>query len=314
MLGQLYDVEHVCKNVLLRIDSHLDATGWDLPAVLFELSMDEDHNGDLGISVYPHSVFTGDLVASLFSATPKASPGSVGVVLCSEGWVYGPVQQDRIDRGEQPDFPPALDPDRREVRLLQLVLKDGTELALHRERGEQPSFLDDSSFDGWLAWALRRVVSQPSGAPQPSPDLPLRLALTWQVSHLLSFSPPPDADAASWGSFTIPGLSPRASLAAREPWCDPAQAGLVAPLDVRAFARALRSQASTPFPLSFPLCRDDEYVQIESALVDWCDDEMLAILVDAAVPPKRQVLETALSLLPRPHQRSLRAWAKSGSN
>lgn len=295
--------------MVTTLDARFEALGWDQPAVLAELHM-ETINGVNSLIVRSKSLVEGHPVAWLLEASPTLDPEAVGAVLVTEGWSYGPDALAQVQAGREVEFAPFMDPDRREVRCSHLVLCDGTELLVRRERGRPPVTIVDPQTDGWLSWLLRCVAQVPSDAPGASVSLARRAVLVWQLAQLGALSEAgadlgPAPGASAWGRFTLP--DPVAGLAGEpEPWWGPIAEAAVSGRRLKAgecsaLVRALRRGAATgPLPLivALPLERYGGVATLTGQSVGWLDDDLLIRYIDDTLPTLDQLAEYAEDLGP----------------
>lgn len=98
----------------------------------------------------------------------QAGPEVLGACLVTEGWDYSAPAKERFKAGEQVGFSPSEDPDRREIRMVQVCWRDGTEALVQRWRDtdEVETFIDngEDSFHlgGRVVAALRRYLGRAS--------------------------------------------------------------------------------------------------------------------------------------------------------
>lgn len=172
------------------IEAAADSHGWDQPATLWGVSMPDlpdDVESEIAKLVEQTSATVAvpwelSQLAVLDDGHPAdalvavvAPDDVVAVMLCSEGWGYSAPVRDEIERSRRtPEYPPADDPNRVELRWTQIVMRDGTEVVVCRERGSEPEMLDDAFRTmGRLPERLRRVIGLPSGMDEadfPTPE------------------------------------------------------------------------------------------------------------------------------------------------
>jgi hypothetical protein len=162
---------------ILTIAEHLersiDTHGWDQPATLWEISMTEqnvpqhvldeiEHGG--GVAVGFEATFIDALEGHPYAALVgrTISDDAVGIALSSEGWNYSEASQAMAQLGPL-SYPPSEDPDRKEIRIVSVMLRDGTTAALVRERGQDTQLAHDRGAPGRVEAAMRRYLHLPSG-------------------------------------------------------------------------------------------------------------------------------------------------------
>jgi hypothetical protein len=154
-----------------EIEARLDLVGWDVPSSLWVITdadvpedvrdeVDEEHGSCfvLAYSTSLHDVLDGHPADALIGVQLN---DAVGVALCTEGWAYSVANLERFTRGEKLPAPSACD-DSVEVRLVYLVMRDGTEAMVERRSGEDSRVLTEGDFSGIVVWSLRRVLNRPS--------------------------------------------------------------------------------------------------------------------------------------------------------
>lgn len=298
--------------LLAALEATVASLGWDQPATLYAVRTRASgavEAPELALTAEPVAVLSGNPVCALLRHQPTLDDDALGVALVTEGWAYGPTARAVLDRGEVPAVPPSQDPERVELRLAQLVLRDGTTQLIEHRRGETSTTREPDG-PSWVGWTLRRCLGLASEARPPAGDLPLRLVLLWQCSNLLLLADggyPIDrlpVEAAEWGRFTIPGLG-EPPTGVRDPWWQPVEAALDSgTLDGPAFAAALRTQLAAAsddgvcLPLAFPLERGDDHVMCDAAMAAWMDDALLLAFVDATVPDRDVVAAGAAAAFP----------------
>lgn len=306
----------VLKGLLRALDDTLELQGWDLPARLAEVHLDP-FGGAFALSIVPIAELSGHPTCELMRLRPLASAEAIGVVLITEGWGYSPASNARIAAGESLRFAPSQDPDRIEVRITNLVLRDGTERMLSRVRGTTDVVTEERAHAGWVPELARRCLMLPSKAKSPPDSFPRELTITWQIlataalifpllkeagngvdMNFDSLAPIPEV----WGQAILPLAdveeSAMESLLVGD-WWPPIKAALGgAPLDIPALARALRgalTEGNRPLPLIAPLIRGDEMVLMDKALANWLDDPLLVSFCYQVTPNRswlRNILES----------------------
>ena len=159
--------EHVLQDLLLSLEQQIDDFGWDQPPTLWEFLAADDiaevHGDALPVDadgVSPSfglrraQVITGeDPYEALVGS--KADENALGAMLVCEAWA--------APAGDRSGVAPTDHPDRREVRILDLVLRDGTALSVVRYRDKDEPETGDGDAQGRLPSALRRYLDMDSG-------------------------------------------------------------------------------------------------------------------------------------------------------
>ena len=208
-------LERALGELLLHLDEHLESTGWEQPATLWAVvpvdlaqpaTTDPDRvdaacttdtdTVQVSFGVRPLAHLGGNPVDALIGHTVRDRT-VLGVVLVCEGWAYSDQR-----RHESPTLPPHAYPDRVEVRTLTLVLRDASEVMLHRPRHGEPTLIaGDALFDGRAFWHLRRVLEVPSGAARltelPTPEQIRRRAMLAVLIEVLPLVPPHETQEAA---------------------------------------------------------------------------------------------------------------------
>lgn len=297
-------------DLLGDIDEAANREGWGQPAALLELTLEAPPAG-LTIATGVHTVLTGHPVTALWSTLPTLDDEAVGAALVTEANGFPTGAKSPV-----------------ELRLSQLVLRDGTELAVYHPRGGELCAVDEPG--GWTSWLLRRAVGLSSHADAPRPDLALRLVLLWQAATLLAVGDLDRVFARStpdwreWGQFCIPTVG-ELGPAGREPWWEPVEACLdalhagelhVASTALVGLADPIRSALAAGaqiLPTGFPLVRGCDQVFLDARQAAWADDALLVAFVDEAIPELDDVVERATEVLPRSLADSLKrataSWA-----
>jgi hypothetical protein len=163
-----------------HLETLVDEQGWDMPASLWEVrgvDLPDDVTDFLtagssdsiaaGFGLRVHSFLEGHPREALVGCS-VTDPDVLGVVLVTEGWAYS-----RDREGSAQPLPPSGYEDSRELRLVYLLLRDGSEALVRRVRGSKTEPDDvliqaptdgDAHMDGEVVWAVRRVLGLPSGA------------------------------------------------------------------------------------------------------------------------------------------------------
>lgn len=171
----------VLERLALRAEHSAHELGWDQPVTLWDLRFADDtlleafaRRAPVGVDVIAAGLTMGQ-VAEIHGHPYEDligmrldDPDVVGAVLVSEGWNYGPASRAQIAAGNQPGFTPTDDPERVEVRMAQLMLRDGTSLLVVRERDSEP-FVADADVTGRVTDALARTLGVPSTLTEPEP-------------------------------------------------------------------------------------------------------------------------------------------------
>jgi hypothetical protein len=263
------------------VDAMFEELGWDAPARLGELHL-EIQDDSIGFKLVPLAELDGHPGCDLMRRRPVAAAEAVGAILITEGWSYSPANLDRLAAGEEIGYEPHDDPDRGEVRLTQLCLRDGTERTLQHRRGEAAGQVSDGPSKGLTPELLRRVVGCPSQAVAPPDGFARVLALAWQGYALIALAadgqvPDRVPEPEEWGRLVVPGSDFGASL--WEPWWEPVNTALDgATLDVAALAAAFRetfARGRVPIPFLPPFARGEDSVKMSPELADWFDDAQL---------------------------------------
>jgi hypothetical protein len=156
-----------------EVEARLEQVGWDVPASLWVLldadvpdqvrdEVQDDHGPcfALAYTVEMREVLDGHPADALVGIRMF---DAVGVALSTEGWAYSAANLERLNKGAVLGAPADCE-DRVEVRLVHLLMRDGTEVLVERRRGEDPRVVLDGAFSGRVIWALRRVLGRCSGA------------------------------------------------------------------------------------------------------------------------------------------------------
>lgn len=270
---------------------HLDESGWDRPGLLLAIHLEDGPDGP-ALASTGLGTLVGSTTCALLRTHLTVEAEAIGAVLVTEGWSYGPSAMERLRAGEVIPFRAAEDPDRVEVRLLELALRDGTELTVVHRRGETPNTIARET-SSWNQWLLRLALELPSDADDPADDLALRLLLLWQVSNVLAlrdggYRLDPQTESESWGlGFTVPGLGSLPD-ASREGWWAPIEASLAgAPLSFTRLAGTVRGALEMnelALPGSFPFQDGPDAVVLDATTAAWLDDEALVRFCDDSVP------------------------------
>lgn len=161
--------------VALDLEQQVDQFGWDRPASLWGLTaVDADvameaagiHSDGLALAFALNFIEFLDGHPAEALEEMRAEDGLVGVLLSVEGWDYGEATKELVRQGQSPDFPPSQDPERAELRMVNLLLKDGTSVSVVRRRGEEAELVD-GNISGRVMSSLLRYLALPSGV-QPS--------------------------------------------------------------------------------------------------------------------------------------------------
>lgn len=229
-------IAELAKAVVVRIESEMDAHGWDAPPTLWELrTVDIDELGPivdvLAADEPTESISLDELREKLASPDTLRSDGPalaamvgamasafslslvecieshpfdamvgyvadadvVAVALCNEGWDYPERLHAELAAGAELG-PPSSYPDRRELRQVTVVWRDGTEAMVIRHRGTDPevhSLSTGGTMDvhGRVPGALRRTVGRPSRTLRsdelPNPYAQARAWWCWMTLGLL---------------------------------------------------------------------------------------------------------------------------------
>ena len=329
-----------------QLTARLDADGWDAPATLWSITVDalpdglaDELAGELtsgsadvfGTSVnisceqglLPHPV------TALLAEHPVVDSEAVGVVACSEGWSYSPATFSRIAAGYEPDFSPSEDPNRQEVRLLVLVLRDGTEVVVEQIRDAVPVIQsDERGAAGMLVWTLRRVIGRPSEADVPDlRTFAKQIALLWLVGmgvvaeavggDLVDMGEADDANPAAHLADASDAQLDAIAVAedATVGWVDWSRSVLAGDLVGDEAWEALRAtlldelkDGHTPLVCVNPTTWMGNPVPIDADLVAWCDGRLLGTVLANAVPDVRWALGVADLQLGRPVAERLVRW------
>lgn len=170
-------MDEALSELALAIEQELEWQGWDRPAALYQVALGTEAPDDELISPTGDDDFDA-LVAGLgvslgveqereIDGQPfdelvgyVADPEAIGLAFSVEGWSYSPADQELIRQGAELPSPSATE-GRVEVRMVTVVLRDGTEKLVWRRRGEEPHVVD-SIDEGRIAGALRRALGLPS--------------------------------------------------------------------------------------------------------------------------------------------------------
>lgn len=160
------DGEHLWEGVALRLEEHVDAHGWAAPRSLWLVR--RGGHGESSVS------FTDEV---LFDTSPV---DVLAGMVCQDDTVAGAAVAAEIPR--TPGSP--------QVRLVSLVLRDGTEATVRHVRGTDATTVTSGV---WLTWSLRRFLGLDSHAehgPVPLPT-PARILSRAAVSQALADSAAP---------------------------------------------------------------------------------------------------------------------------
>lgn len=287
------------EQMVQTIGTQADALGWDAPAVVFSVGMTVGTE-TVTYTAEPLCVLDGHPVVAFLREHPATSPEAIGAALVCEAWEYSAPVLARQQAGETIPFPPSGDPDRVELRIVQLCLRDGTECALVITRDGGVRWLEEQPH-GWVPFGLRRTAGAPSQAPAAAGDLPARLAALWQLGNLgvlaeQGFPLAASVDPDELARFTLPGFGV-APEAVREPWWAPVEAALAgAPFDGAAFAAGVRAAVATQewvLPVGMVFARARDEVILDAAGLAWMDDAMLVAFIDDTVPGCGELIAAA---------------------
>lgn len=178
-------VSSALKHFAVTLEEQADLRGWDQPATLWSVRIEDrdnlpdwiradihglleqaENSNDLSISM----MFSVQLEAILEGHPAEDLVGCnvdddvIAVMLCTEGWAYSPSVREQAEAsGVPPALAPADHPDSVEVRLATVAARDGTEVTVQRMRGDAPEVTTLTLTSGRVVWGLRRVIGRPSG-------------------------------------------------------------------------------------------------------------------------------------------------------
>ncbi len=172
--------ELLIKEAVRLLDQLSEEAGWDQPSVLWRVDMPSvvDLAPEL-VSGSTMGLALGFVPIAEFECHPNEvlsgltidGPDFIGAALVNEAWTY-PLTADGDNDPEQAKgyTRPSEHPDRVEVRLVVLLLRDGSIACAMRTRGSDATVLMESSgtlIDGTVLRHLRRAVGLPSRPEGP---------------------------------------------------------------------------------------------------------------------------------------------------
>lgn len=151
-------------DLLIGAERAVHAKGWDKPATLFCVRVEQDR---VSVRVFPgwthavtltgHSVQAADLCrVALSLASPGERPdlsGLFAILLVDEAWVV--AAHDRLPGLRNVENPASV-----EHRFAWLLGIDGSSRALTRSRGGEPEFFDGMFQQGRLLDALKGLIAE----------------------------------------------------------------------------------------------------------------------------------------------------------
>jgi hypothetical protein len=158
------------EEAFVRYAEHLadvvGATGWDQPAMLFAIGFGDGvpQESPDGVDGYMLSLQIAQ--SQVLDCHPAdalvgvhAPDGSIAVAVAMEAWVHHP---DRIAAGTD-DLAPSAYEDSIEVRIVHLIVRDGTEVLVQRPRTNTiGELLCTGVQHGLVPESLRRIIGRPS--------------------------------------------------------------------------------------------------------------------------------------------------------
>lgn len=273
--------------LLEQVDASMERLGWDQPAVVTEVFSDVSGT-TLELASVPLCSLDGHPVCELWRQQPTIAHDAAGAILSTEAWA-----------GDSPAG-------RQEVRLVELFLRDGTEMTLVHRRGGSIELIEGPKADAWPQWLMRRVCEREPLAEPPAQDLGLRIVLLWQVSNLLMLRDsgfqldrlsPSTRD---WGHFVLPG-GDAPPMDMEQSWWDVCEDWVMGEADPDALTRAItesldRSQLC--LPASFPLVRGNDEVILTPSMARWAP-ALVPRFVEDTVPELDQIIERTADALPQ---------------
>lgn len=173
------------------LDEQAEEAGWDNPSVLWRVDMPTVNDViDIELDDSTFGLAMGFFPLAEFECHPNDvlvgrdidGPVCIGAALVTEAWSFpldedGSVDQTRIGGYTRPSE----HPERVELRMVLLMLRDGSAVATTRTRGDdEPRVfpLEKAQLDGTVVRCLRRAVglySTPEGPSVPLEDIRTRL-------------------------------------------------------------------------------------------------------------------------------------------
>lgn len=197
------------EGIATSIEEQINEMGeWDMPATLWDIKVEDMPDGLLDFmmehreDIRPDKTFTASIgreqselldivagdkpygfglafapeVVDYLEGHPyhamkgrRAGPDVIGAALVTEGWDYCQEIKDTWKEKGHPGFTPSQDPNRREMRMVHLLWRDGTEVLVHRWRDTNETEVmvsgeNECSLSGRVVAALRRYLDRDSGA------------------------------------------------------------------------------------------------------------------------------------------------------
>lgn len=165
-------VTDLAETIAVRVSCQ----GWDQPAAWWELrttdaeevlelagadmSMVDTDKMMLAFDIRLAAQLDGDPAVALLGK--RIGDDAVGAALTIEAWDYGPATRARALAGAGVTWSPTDDPGRREIRITQVVLRDGTSAWVRHERGQHLERYNGPLSDQFTS-LLAVTVGRPSG-------------------------------------------------------------------------------------------------------------------------------------------------------
>ena len=166
--GQAFNFEDALSKYTRYVLESISTQGWDQPASLWALRLNDSPASAPGFAV----TFALDHVTDFESFTAqdligwRAPDHTVAVALVCECWTYHP------DRQEPYLEPPSGYDDSLELRVMHLVMRDGTEVLASQFRDDVlPETVVFGTQLGRVPQMLRRVIDLPSSPKDPLPSI-----------------------------------------------------------------------------------------------------------------------------------------------